>query len=107
MSMTALTTPLLRKPAEAAHPIHDLIRERWSPRAFDSRPVTPATVDSLLEAARWAPSAGNKQPWYFVVASREDAEAHARMVAILAEGNKLWAQHAPVLILVVARLYEY
>ena len=104
--MYTLTAPVLRKPAEAEHPIHDLIRERWSPRAFADRPVAQGTLHSVLEAARWAASAANQQPWSFVVATREDAEAHARMVSTLMEGNVRWAQHAPVLILVVAKLYE-
>jgi nitroreductase len=105
--MTTLDTPVLRKPAEAEHPIHDLISERWSPRAFAGRPVAPDTLRSVLEAARWAPSAANMQPWYFIVAGSEDAAAHERMVSVLAEGNVRWAQHAPVLILVVAKLYAY
>src|SRR5947209_17090462 len=105
--MSTLTAAVLRKPAEAEHPIHDLIRERWSPRAFADRPVAPGTLHSVLEAARWAASAANQQPWSFVVATREDAAAHARMVGTLMEGNVRWAQHAPVLILVVARLYEH
>lgn len=104
--MSAVTVPTLRKPAEAAHPIHDLLRERWSPRAFSDRPVDQDTLNSVLEAARWAASAANQQPWHFVVATREDAEAHQRMVGTLVEGNVRWAQHAPVLILVAARLYE-
>src|SRR2546423_10732559 len=100
------TPPVRRKPAEAEHPIHALIGERWSPRAFADRPVAQGTLHSVLEAARWAASTANQQPWSFVVATREDAVAHARMVGTLMELNVRWAQHAPVLILVAARLYE-
>jgi nitroreductase len=100
------TAAALRKPAEASHPIHPLIAERWSPRAFDDRPVEHAKLLSLLEAARWAPSGANMQPWHFVVATKEHPEEHERLVATLAEGNARWARHAPVLILVVAKLYE-
>jgi nitroreductase len=96
----------LRKPADASYPIHELISERWSPRAFADRLVEREKLYSLLEAARWAASSGNLQPWYFVVGTKEHAENHARLVATLRERNILWAQHAPVLILVVAKLYD-
>jgi nitroreductase len=105
--MITMSAPALQKPADAQHPIHDLIRHRWSPRAFADQPVPEATLHSVLEAARWAASAANQQPWHFVVATREDAEAHERMVSTLMEGNMRWARHAPVLILVTARLYEH
>jgi nitroreductase len=105
--VTVATAEPLRKPAEAAHPIHELIRERWSPRAFSDRPVERATLHSLFEAARWAASGGNKQPWRFILATKENAQAHERLAAALHEKNHLWAQHAPVLILVVAEIYPY
>ena len=105
--MTALIARNPQKPADASHPIHDLIRHRWSPRSFAERPVDTATLRSLMEAARWAPSAGNKQPWSLIVADKEHAEDHARLAATLWERNLLWAQHAPVLIVVVAELYPY
>ena len=105
--MTSASASHLRKPADTHHPIHDLIRERWSPRAFADRPVERAKLHSLFEAARWAASAGNQQPWNFIFATKENADDHARLVATLLEFNVRWAQHAPVLILVVARLYEH
>lgn len=104
--MTNIDALPLRKPADASHPIHELISERWSPRAFADRPVEREKLYSLFEAARWAASAGNQQPWYFLVGTKEDAENHARLVATLRERNILWAQYAPVLILVVAKLYD-
>ena len=94
------------KPAAADHPIHPLLAERWSPRAFSSRPVPASTLRSILEAARWAPSADNLQPWQFLVATRERPEEHERLLAVLMDGNRRWAWQAPVLMLVVARLYE-
>ena len=102
--MTALHTETLGKPAEADHPIHDLLRERWSPRAFATRPVERAKLKSLFEAARWAPSANNRQPWRFVVCTSDQPMDHARLAATLNERNRRWAEHAPVLILVVAQL---
>src|SRR5262245_51054086 len=107
VAMSVITADPLRKPADAHYPNHDLIRERWSPRAFADRPVGRATLHSLFEAARWAASGGNKQPWRFILATKEHAESHARLAATLADKNYLWAQHAPVLILVVAELYPY
>ncbi len=104
--MTNIEAYPLRKPADASHPIHELISERWSPRVFADRPVEREKLYSLLEAARWAASAGNQQPWYFIVGTKENAKNHARLVATLWERNILWAQYAPVLILVVAKLYD-
>src|SRR5215467_13821427 len=95
----------MEKPAETAHPIHDLIARRWSPRAFDERPVEPEKLKSLFEAARWAPSSNNEQPWRFVVTSRQDAPTeHDRLLACLTERNRTWAFRAPILILSVASL---
>jgi nitroreductase len=104
--MTNIEAYPLRKPADASHPIHELISERWSPRAFADRSVEREKLYSLLEAARWAASAGNQQPWYFLVGTKEHAENRARLAATLWERNILWAQYAPVLILVVAKLYD-
>ena len=104
--MTNVNASAVRKPADASHLIHELISERWSPRAFADRLVEREKLSSLFEAARWAASAGNQQPWYFIVGTKERAEDHARLVATLWERNILWAQYAPVLILVVAKLYD-
>ncbi|MBV9259644.1 MAG: nitroreductase family protein [Ktedonobacteraceae bacterium] len=94
-----------RKPADTHHPIHELISSRWSPRAFADRPVESETLHSLFEAARWAASAGNQQPWNFLFATKENTEDYERFASLLWERNALWAQNAPVLVLVVARLY--
>ena len=93
----------LKKPADANHPIHDLIRERWSPRAFAAKPVAKETLLSVLEAARWAASSNNGQPWAFIVATKEDAAEHQRLVDCLMPGNQGWAINAPVLMLSFAR----
>lgn len=94
----------LRKPAETSTPIHDLIAHRWSPRAFDSRPVEPEKLRTLFEAARWAPSSYNAQPWYFIVGTKDNPENYNRVLESLIEFNQGWAKQAPVLALSVAKL---
>ncbi len=93
----------MHKPAPVDHPVHELIRQRWSPRAFSNRPVEPQALRSLLEAARWAPSSFNEQPWSFIVATRDQPETFARLLGCLVPGNQSWAQDAQVLMLSVAR----
>lgn len=95
---------LMEKPADIDHPIHDLLRRRWSPRAFSERMVEPEKLQSLFEAARWAPSSNNEQPWHFIVGTKDDLPAHDRFFHCLKEGNRKWAFRAPVLMLSVARL---
>ena len=94
----------MEKPADVDHPIHDLLRRRWSPRAFSERMVETEKLQSLFEAARWAPSSNNEQPWHFIVGTKDDPSAHDRLFQCLKEGNKKWAFRAPVLMLSVARL---
>jgi nitroreductase len=85
--------------------LHPLLRERWSPRAFSPRPVSAGDLDSLVEAARWAASSMNEQPWSLLIGDRErDPEGHARILSTLAPANAAWAAKAPVLGIAVARL---
>jgi nitroreductase len=93
---------VLNKPAETATPIHDVLRHRWSPRAFDSRPVEPEKLRSLFEAARWASSSFNAQPWYFIVATKDDPENYKRVQDCFVEFNQGWTKGAPVVALSVA-----
>jgi len=86
------------------NPIHPLIAGRRSIRAFASTPVEPETLASLLEAARWAPSSMNEQPWSFIVATKANKSDFGRLLGCLVEFNVQWAQHAPVLLLSVAKL---
>jgi nitroreductase len=92
----------MEKPAETQFEIHELLRRRWSPRAFSERPVEADKLRSLFEAARWAPSSNNEQPWRFVVATKDDQADFERLLACLVEGNRKWAYRASVLILSVA-----
>jgi nitroreductase len=89
----------MTKRAATDHPVHELIAERWSPYAFADRPVSKQDLLSLFEAARWAPSSYNEQPWTYLVAVKDDAEGFARMLSCLVEGNQVWAKAAPVLAL--------
>jgi nitroreductase len=94
----------MEKHAETAHPIEELLRRRWSPRAFAERPVEPDKLARMFEAARWSASCFNEQPWSFIVATRDDEAEFARLVSCLVEGNQAWAASAPVLMVSVARL---
>jgi nitroreductase len=89
----------MSKLAVTDHPVHELIAQRWSPYGFADRPVAEADLRSLFEAARWAASSYNEQPWSYIVARREDGEGFAKLLSCLVEGNRVWAQHAPVLAL--------
>jgi len=92
------------KNAAADHPILKLLAERWSPYGFEDRPVPEADLCSLFEAARWAASSYNEQPWNYLVATRDDPREFERLLSCLAEANQAWAKAAPVLALGVASL---
>jgi nitroreductase len=94
------------KIAKPDHPILPVMAERWSPYAYDPRPVEREKLLSCLEAARWAPSSYNEQPWTFILAERTDAAAFAKALDCLVEGNQAWAKNVGVLLLtVVARSF--
>jgi len=94
----------MEKLADTTYPIELLLTRRWSPRAFADRPVEPEKLLRLWEAARWAASCSNQQPWYFIVATKEDEAEYARLLSCLRENNQQWASHAPVLMVSVAKL---
>lgn len=103
-SKTEGMTKAMEKPAVTQFPIHDLLKTRWSPRAFSSQPVEREKIQSLFEAARWASSCFNEQPWYFFLATKERPDAHRQLVDCLVEGNQEWARQAPLLVLTVAKM---
>jgi len=94
----------MKKPAPSDFPVHELVRERWSPRAFADKPVPQDVLRSIFEAARWAPSSFNEQPWAYIVATKDDKENFEKMLSVLVDFNVQWAKSAPVLALAVAKL---
>ncbi len=92
------------KRATTDYAINRILTERWSPYGFENRPVIEADLRSLFEAARWAASSYNEQPWYFFVATRENPAEFDRLLSCLVEANQAWAKAAPVLVLAVASL---
>ena len=83
-------------------PLHPLINERFSPRAFSARPIGDDELRLLLEAARWAPSSLNEQPWRFILAKKGEA-SHELMLQAMNVGNRVWAHRAPLIILNIVR----
>jgi nitroreductase len=93
-----------QKKAQPDYPIHELIANRWSPYGFADRPVSPDDLRAVFEAARWAPSSYNEQPWSYIVATRDDPEAFDRVLSCLVEANQGWAKAVPVLALACTSL---
>ena len=94
----------MTKRAATTHPVHDLIANRWSPCGFATRAVEPAVLQSLFEAARWAPSSYNEQPWRYLVATKDDGAEFEKLAACLVDANRAWASAAPVLAIGVASM---
>lgn len=95
---------MIDRTAVTDHPIHEFLARRWSPYAFAERPVAKADLQSLFEAARWAASSYNEQPWRYIVATKDSPEEFQRLLACLVEGNQAWAKSVPVLALGVVNL---
>jgi nitroreductase len=88
-------------PRQPDHPIDPLFLDRWSPRAFDGSEISDADLHTIFEAARWAPSAFNSQPWRFLYAKRGDANWE-RFLSLLIPWNQSWAHSASVLIYILS-----
>lgn len=86
------------RPAPTEADVLPVIAARWSPRAFDTRPVEAEKLRALFEAARWAPSSFNEQPWRFLMATVHEPEWMERLQGYLTDANRSWAARAPVLI---------
>jgi nitroreductase len=91
-----------RSNRSADYPIHPMFLERWSPRAFAAVPITESELMAILEAARWAPSSFNAQPWRFVYA-RRDTATWPGFVDLLTPRNQEWARHASALVFLVSK----
>src|SRR5262249_4945940 len=92
------------KDARPDHPIQPVLARRWSPYVFADTEVSTTDLCAILEAARWAPSSYNEQPWRYLLARRSDPQRFEKLLSCLIEVNQTWAQHAPVLLVGVAVL---
>lgn len=84
-------------------PLHELLSQRRSPRAFSKRTIEPSEIVSLFEAARWSPSSANEQPWNFIAAAKSDTRIYGIVAESLMEGNRRWALDAPLLVVGIAQ----
>ncbi len=92
------------KAAHPSRPIHALITQRWSPYGFSSKPVPAQDLAALFEAASWAASSFNEQPWRYLVASRAgDPDGYQKLLALLTPKNQEWAKRAPTLAVSIAK----
>ena len=94
---TSAAATIITKPAKTEHPINDLIAKRWSARAFSTSPVERSKLLSVLEAARWAPSSRNEQPWRYIVFTNDNPEKLTKAQSVLKDINN-YAKRAPILI---------
>lgn len=93
----------MQKSSQVEFPVTDLIEQRRSRRSYSSQTIEPEKIHSLFEAARWAPSSMNEQPWSYLYATRDQTELWNKLISVLNESNRIWAKHAPLLILSLAR----
>ena len=101
-SQTANKEEIIEKRANTDFPIHELIAKRWSARAFSTRPVERSKLLSILEAARWAPSSRNEQPWRYIVFTNDNPEMLKKAQSVLKEIND-YAKRAPILICAITK----
>lgn len=101
--MSESDTKYAEKRAETKFDINHLLTERWSPRAFSDKIPSKDQLLKLLEAARWAPSSFNEQPWRFIIGIKNEGDSYQKVFNCLNEFNQEWAQNAPVLMLVCAK----
>jgi len=86
------------------YPIQPALTDRWSPYGFEERPVAETDLCSLFEAARWAASSYNEQPWNYIVAAKENSNEFNQLLSCLVAANQAWSKAAPVLVLGVVSL---
>jgi len=90
---------MLNKDADTTHSIHPLIKKRYSPRIFSDQLPAKEVLERMFEAARWAPSSMNDQPWHFIVGIKGEGDQYNLIFETLVEFNQKWAYTAPVLVL--------
>uniref|UniRef100_UPI000BBC11F0 nitroreductase family protein n=1 Tax=Calothrix sp. NIES-2100 TaxID=1954172 RepID=UPI000BBC11F0 len=95
----------MTKTTNNQYPVDELLLRRWSPVAFSEQPVEAEKLCTVLEAAAWAASSFNEQPWNFIIATKDNPAEFERLLGCLVEANQQWAKNAPVLMLSVAKLY--
>lgn len=100
--MEILIAPM-SKSNQVEYPVAELIEQRRSRRAYSTNPIEHEKIKSLFEAARWAPSSMNEQPWSYVYATRDQPDLWNKLLELLNESNRVWAINAPLLILSLAR----
>jgi nitroreductase len=93
----------MEKNAVIEHEVIKEIKLRRSGRAYSESPVEPEKIHTVLEAARWAPSSSNEQPWKYVLATKDNSELYDKIFDTLADGNKSWVKHVPVILVSLAR----
>ncbi|KQX48889.1 MULTISPECIES: nitroreductase family protein [unclassified Paenibacillus] len=96
----AAITQEVEENRKADYPVHSIFLNRWSSRAFEPKEVTDETIYTILEAARWAPSGSNLQPWRFIVAKTESQKL--KFQEFIKPNNRLWTDDAPVLLLIIS-----
>jgi nitroreductase len=93
----------MEKSSTIEQPLLEVIERRRSSRAYADKPVEPEKIKALFEAARWAPSSSNEQPWVYMYATQEQPELWSKLLNTLLEGNRIWANKAPLLVMALAR----
>lgn len=93
----------INRSSEFEYPVNELIRLRRSRRAYTSRSIEEEKIKSLFEAARWAPSSMNEQPWKYIYATKENPDLWNKIFDSLTEGNRIWVKGAPLLIVSMSR----
>jgi nitroreductase len=93
----------MEKQTKTTYPLHSILESRWSPRAFSNKKIEKEKLQRIFEAARWAPSASNEQPWYFIVGQVGD-ETYNKIFDTLVEFNQLWVKTAPIVVLAIGKV---
>jgi len=92
----------MEKKAKTSFPIHTLLANRWSPRAFNGQKIEKEKLQRIFEATRWSPSSSNEQPWSFIIGERGD-QTFQKIYDILIEFNQLWTKTAPLLMIAIGK----